>query len=157
MIDRFERFVLSISEIYHCWHKIAAAEMERYGLRGPHVVYLTTMYNHPEGLTASQLCTLCCRDKADVSRVTAAMEKQGLVARDMSSQNVYRSRLVLTEAGRTAAEHARKRAAVAVEHAGRGLTDEQRATFYHSLDLILTNLQAISEEGLPVGEQSDND
>lgn len=157
MIDRFERFVLSISEIYHCWHKIAAAEMENYGLRGPHVVYLTTMYNHPEGLTASQLCTLCCRDKADVSRVTAAMEKQGLIARDMSSQNVYRSRLVLTEAGRTAAEHARKRAAVAVERAGRGLTDEQRATFYHSLDLILSNLQAISEDGLPMGEQSDND
>ena len=47
MIDRFERFVLSISEIYRCWHKIAATEMENYGLRGPHVVYLTTLSNHP--------------------------------------------------------------------------------------------------------------
>lgn len=157
MIDRFERFVLSISEIYHCWHKIAAAEMEQYGLRGPHVVYLTTMSNHPEGLTASQLCTLCCRDKADVSRVTAAMEKQGLIMRDTSAQNVYRSRLMLTEAGRAAAEHARRRAALAVEHAGKGLSEEHRAIFYQSLDLILSNLQAISEEGLPRGEASADD
>lgn len=151
MIDRFERFVLSISEIYRCWHKIAAAEMEQYGLRGPHVVYLTTLYNHPDGLTASQLCTLCCRDKADVSRVTAAMEKQGLVQRMSGEKNVYRVRLTLTDKGREAADHVRSRARVAVQMAGGGLTDEQRKTFYDALEMITANLQEISEAGLPDG------
>ena len=149
MIDRFERFVLSISEIYRCWHKIAAAGMEQYGLRGPHVVYLTTLYNHPDGLTASQLCTLCCRDKADVSRVTAAMEKQELIYRLNSEKNVYRVRLALTAKGRQAADHVRSRASVAVQMAGNGLTDEQRKTFYDALELITANLQEISEDGLP--------
>ena len=149
MIDRFERFVLSISEIYRCWHKIAATEMENYGLRGPHVVYLTTLSNHPEGLTASQLCSMCCRDKADVSRVTAAMEKQGLLQRETGEKNVYRARLMLTEEGRKAADHVRSRASVAVELAGNGLTTEQRTTFYNALELIMTNLHQISEDGLP--------
>jgi len=157
MIDRFERFVLSISEIYRCWHKIAAVEMEPYGLRGPHVVYLTALYNHPEGLTASQLCAQCSRDKADVSRVTAAMEKQGLIVRDSSSVNVYRSRLVLTEKGIDAAMHVRERAALAVEKAGGGLTEEQRAIFYQVLETITTNLQLISEEGLPQLEKPGED
>ena len=149
MVDRFERFVLSISEIYRCWHKIAAAEMEQYGLRGPHVVYLTTLSNHPEGLTASQLCAQCCRDKADVSRVTAAMEQQGLIRRMSGEKNVYRVRLALTDKGLEAADHVRKRASVAVQMAGNGLTDEQRKTFYDALELITTNLQEISEAGLP--------
>ena len=149
MIDRSERFVLSISEIYRCWHKIAAAEMENYGLRGPHVVYLTTLSNHPEGLTASQLCTLCCRDKADVSRMTAAMEQQGLIQRESGEKNVYRARLSLTEKGREAADHVRRRASVAVQLAGNGLSEEQRRVFYDALELITTNLQDISEAGLP--------
>ena len=33
MVDRFERFSFAISEISRCWHKIAAEEMEAYGLK----------------------------------------------------------------------------------------------------------------------------
>lgn len=146
MIDRFERFSLAISEISRCWHKIAADEMEKYGLKGSHAVYLTTMCRYPDGITAARLCELCAKDKADVSRMMSIMEKKELVVKEGSS---YRAQLKLTPAGLEAAEHVRRRATVAVENASRGLTPERRAVFYEALELIVSNLQNICEEGLP--------
>ena len=42
-----------------------------------------------------------------------------------------------------------KLAAVAVELAGSGLTEEERETFYKALALITENLQRLGREGLP--------
>ena len=147
MIDRFERFSLAISEISRCWHKIAADEMEKYGLKGSHAIYLTTLCRYPEGITAARLCELSGKDKADVSRMMSIMEKKELVKKEGSS---YRARLMLTPAGMEAAEHVRSRATLAVEHASRGLSDERRAVFYEVLELIVSNLHNICEEGLPL-------
>lgn len=146
MVNRFERFSVAISDISRYWHKIAAEEMEKYGLKGTHSIYLTTLYRCPEGVTAARLCELCGRDKAEVSRTVATMENKGLIHRQGSS---YRALLILTEEGYRAAEHVRSRAALAVELAGKGLTDEQRASFYYALELITNNLQQVSEAGLP--------
>ena len=146
MIDRFERFSLVISEISRCWHKIAADEMEKHGLKGNHAVYLTTLYRFPEGITAARLSELCCRDKADVSRMMSIMEKKALVVKVGSS---YRAQLKLTDAGLEAAEHVRDRANIAVKNASHGLSEEKRAVLYEALELIMTNLQTICEEGLP--------
>ncbi|MBQ3100145.1 MAG: winged helix-turn-helix transcriptional regulator [Clostridia bacterium] len=148
MISRFERFSLSIFEISRCWHKIAADEMARYGLKGPHAIYLIAMNRNPEGLTSSQLTETCNRDKADVSRAMSAMEESGLVEKDLPG-NRYRARLKLTEEGREAALHICKRAAIAVEAAGKGMDDSQRKVFYETLELIASNLRELSEEGLP--------
>ena len=51
--------------------------------------------------------------------------------------------------GMDAAEHVRNRAALAVEIAGRALTDDTRAVFYDALDSITANLRKLDEEGLP--------
>lgn len=146
MVDRFERFSVAISDISRYWHKIAAEEMEKYGLKGAHSIYLTTMYRCPQGITAARLCELCGRDKAEVSRSVTLMEQKGLVKKEGSS---YRALLKLTEEGMLAAEHVRGRAALAVELAGTDLTDEQRTIFYNALEMITARLQKISEEGLP--------
>ena len=55
MIDRFERFSLAIFEISRYWHKLAAEELTKYGLKGPHATYLTVIYKYPEGITVPQL------------------------------------------------------------------------------------------------------
>lgn len=146
MVERFQRFSVAIADISRYWHKIAAEEMEKYDLKGTHSIYLTTLYRFPEGITAARLCELCARDKAEVSRTVAIMEKKGLIQKNGSS---YRALLHLTPEGIHASEHVRSRAAVAVELAGKGLSDEQRATFYYALELVAGNLQQISEAGLP--------
>lgn len=149
MVDRFERFSVAISAISRHWHKIASDEMDPYGLKGPHATYLVTISRHKEGITASQLCELCGKDKSDVSRTMSILEEKGLVQKDGPSQNRYRSRFILTDKGMAAAEHVCRRASLAVELAGKDLTDEKRAVFYEALDLIAGNLRELSKEGLP--------
>lgn len=149
MVDRFERFSFAISEISRYWHKLAADEMEKHGLRGPHSVYLLTMYRYPEGITASQLCEFCGKDKADVSRTMAIMEKKGLATKEGIHQNCYRGVFKLTDEGKIAAEQVRQRASLAVEIAGKDLTDENRVAFYEALGSIADNLRKLSQEGLP--------
>lgn len=149
MVDRFERFSLAVSEICRCWHKLAGEEMKKYGLKGAHATYLTTLYRFEDGVSAAQLCELCGKDKADVSRMMSIMEKKGLVTRPEAGAHPYRAPLKLTQEGRAVAEHVRQRVRVAVESAGRGIEQEHRAIFYDALETITANLLKLSREGLP--------
>ncbi len=151
MVERFERFSVAISEISRHWHKIAADEMEKHGLKGAHSIYLTTIFRYPEGVTATQLCELCGKDKSDVSRMMSIMEQKGLVKKEGVHQNLYRGVFKLTEEGRAAAEFVRSRARLAVEIAGEVLTEEKRAAMYDALELIAARLGEISRDGLPEG------
>lgn len=150
MLNRFARFSLSIAEIDRCWHKLAAEEMAKYGLNSPHAVYLTTLYQYSDGITAAKLGELCCKNKADVSRMISIMEQKGLIRRDAAGGNRYRARLLLTEEGKQAAEQVQGRAALAVELAGSGMTDGEREVFYRCLERITTNLRTLSKDGLPL-------
>ena len=149
MIDRFARFSLAISEIDRCWHKLAAEEMAKHDLNIAHAFYLTTLIQYPQGITAAKLSELCCKNKADVSRMISILEKKGLVRRETIAGKLYRAKLLLTEAGRQAAAHVWGRAALAVELAGSGMTDTDRETFYRCLEQITARLQVLSKEGLP--------
>lgn len=146
MDHRFERFSLAIFEISRCWHKLAADEMAKYGLKGPHAMYLVTIRRFPEGVTSAQLSELCGRDKADVSRAVSLLEKKGMIYRE---GNLYRALLKLTDRGREAAAHVGERAGIAVEYAGKGFPGEHREIFYQVLETITTNLQALTKEGIP--------
>ena len=149
MIDRFERFSLAISEISRYWHKLAAEELTKYGLKGPHATYLTTMYQYPEGITVPQLCEVCGKDKSDASRMISILEQKGLVTKQVVDGSLYRGKLRLTEEGKLAAEQVSQRASRAVEMAGKDLTDAERESFYKSLDSITANLRELCKEGIP--------
>lgn len=148
MIDRFEKFSSTISEIYRYWHKLAGDVMEHYGLKGPHAVYFTTMYKYPGGITATRLAEISSRDKSDVSRAVAEFEKKGFVEKLVVNKNYYRAPLKLTTAGRKVAECINDKAKAAVEMGGKGLSEEDRNTFYRALGLICSNLRTLAEEGL---------
>lgn len=149
MVDRFEHFSLAINEISRCWRKLAAEEMKRYGLKGSHATYLTTMYRFPQGISVPQLCELSGKDKSDASRMIAILEEKGLVTKQEVDGSLYRGLLLLTEEGRAAAEHVRRRAARAVEQAGGGLDDETREIFYRALDSITGRLTELTKSGIP--------
>lgn len=149
MIDRFERFSLAISEISRYWHKLAGEELTKYGLKGPHAIYLTAMHKCPEGITVPQLCEICGKDKSDASRMLSILEQRGLVKKQTLGGSHYRGKLQLTEEGKLAAEHVCRRASRAVEAAGRDLTEEEREIFYRSLDSITANLRELCKEGIP--------
>ncbi len=147
MVDRFQRFSFSLFEMTRCWHKLAAEEMGKYDLKGPYAMYLVVLQHKPEGLTAAQLCDLCGKDKADVSRSLSAMAEKGLLHKE--NGNTYRAKVTLTPLGNQAAEQVCRRASLAVELAGKDISDEDRAVFYRALTSITENLQHLSRQGLP--------
>ena len=148
MVGRFEIFTLGLSEITSSWNKIASDELKPFGLKGTYVIYLIALYKHPEGLTAANLSEMCNRDKAEVSRSIAALEKKELVKRENTTINGYRAKITLTQQGRTSTAAIRERVKLAVEKGGEGLTEEQRESFYTALEIICANLKKISKEGL---------
>ena len=148
MIGRFETFTLALSEITASWNKIAADEMKRFDLKGGYVVYLIALYKAPEGLTAKDLCDICSKDKAEVSRAICLMEKKEVVKRENITVNGYRAKITLTEKGKKFTKELRERVKLAVEKGGKGLTPGQREIFYEALSTISENLKEISKEGL---------
>jgi len=149
VIHRFERFASVIGMVHRCLNKIMTEEMIKYGLKGTYALYLSAMYRYKEGITAARLCEACDKNKAAVSRALAEMAEKGLIKRENTNSSSYRARITLTEKGKMAARHIRARAVIAVEMAGKGLTPDQRRIFYKSLELIASNLQIISEQGIP--------
>ena len=148
MVDRFERFTYAIIEINRYWHKIAADEMSKYGLKGPFAHYLITLYRYPDGVTSVQLGELCDKNKADVSRALAILEEKGLAVRETQNNSYYRAKIKLTAKGRAAAEQVQQIAERAVGIGGKGLTDEQRQIFYEALERIAANLRQVTLNGL---------
>ena len=144
-MDRFETFSLALFSISRCWNKIAGDEMKRFGLKGAHAFYLVTILSHDGVLTAANLCELCGRDKAEVSRGIAAMEKLSLLER--TGGNSYRARLKLTDAGLAAARSIQHTAASIVDYVGKDLTSENREVLYQSLAQISDNLEHFCREG----------
>lgn len=156
MLTRFETFILNITEIDLYWHRVASAAMKDYGLKGNYVIYFTRLHGHPEGVTAAQLAAECGKDKADVSRDIAVLEKLGLVRRLLRDGSAYRALLMLTERGRQLTAEIIRKAEQAVDCIGGGLTDEDRACFYRVLATISDNLQTLSQTGLPSSAGNDD-
>ena len=98
--------------------------------------------------TASELCTLCDKDKAAISRTVAELERDGMVVRQARNGSMYRAVLKLTPQGLEASRQVDGRAQFAVDRAGETLTDEERAVMYKTLAMIASNLQTICEDGL---------
>lgn len=148
MVSRYEIFSTVVSSLYHDIQRIERTEMAKYGLKGPHAQCLVIMARHPEGITSARLCEICERDKAAISRTVAELERAGLLTRQEQNGIHYRVPLMLTEAGRNAADDVNNVAGRAVEQAGAGLNNEQREVFYAVLGQIAQNLHTISRNGL---------
>ena len=149
MTTRFELFSASIYGIYRDILKIQRDEMIKHKLKGSYALYLTVLHHNPEGLTATQLCEVCDKDKAAISRVVAELEQKGLVTRISNNDTFYRAKLRLTENGRVIAEQVDRAASIAVEMATKGMSEEQRKTMYECLGLIAVNLRGICKNGIP--------
>ena len=149
MVERFEKFSYFISELSRLLHKIESEEMEVLGLKGTHSIYLIVLARFKGGITATELAKICGRDKADVSRAISALDEKSLIKKEASGKNNYRASLTLTDAGLSAAARLRARARLAVEYASAGVSDEDRAALYRSLEAICKNIQSLSEVGIP--------
>lgn len=140
MIQRFEAFLTGITLCYKYIQRIKSAEMTELGLKGTHVACLFYLHHHTDGLTAAQLCSLCCEDKATISRVVADLRSRGYI--QQAAGKNYRAPLHLTEDGMAVARQMDPLIESWVSIGGEGMTEQQREDFYGSLALISQNLRA---------------
>ena len=141
MDNRFENFTVTILKLNKLVHKIKLYEMEGYDLKAIHVMCVYYLAERGS-LTAGQLCKLTCEDKAAISRALATLREKGYVKGEGVRYNCL---YLLTEEGQELAGYINRKAAEAVESAGRGLTAEERSIFYKSLGAIAANLEKYYE------------
>ena len=154
MIERYEKFSFIISEIGKNLHKLSADEMKRFGMRGSWAKYLIALKLHPDGVTAGQLCDICDRNKADVSRAMSELESRGIVTRLEADAN-YRVRFLLTEHGRNISDSLSERASIAIASVS-SMTEEERNLLYRSLESISLNLEMLVKNGIPTKIKGDD-
>ena len=147
MLSRFEQFSGMISGIYRYIQKLERDEMEKQGYKGSFAQYLVTIHHYEDGITSAQLCEICDKDKAAVSRVVNEMETMGLVTR--ANEGRYRAKIRLTEKGQEAAQFVSSRARVAVNTVGSVLTDAERRSLYEILERVSGRIQVLTREGIP--------
>lgn len=145
MVGRFEQFCAAIVAIQRSIARIERMEMEKYGLKGPHAQCILMMGHSPEGITAAELCTACDKDKAAISRTLAELENEGMISRVDPNGKRYRSRLYLTERGRSVANHLDDQVHRAISQVSEGYDVETREIFVHVLNMIALNLQELSQ------------
>jgi len=155
MLTRYEQFSFMISCIYRHIQKLERDEMLKYGVRGAYAQYLVAMSRYPDGITSTQLCEVCERDKAAISRAISDMETSGLVERKGVGDSNYRAVLRLTRKGQRLARIVQERAQTAFDIAG--LSDEERTAFYAALEQIAHNLHAMSMKGIPDRQETEGD
>lgn len=142
MLSRFEQFAFIIAGIQREVQKIEREEMIKHGYRGAFAIYLAVLSHYDEGLTATEICEVCDKDKAAVSRIIAEMEDKGLVEREKNTDKIYRAKIFLTEKGKEIAEFVTKRAADVIRTVSDSIIAEsERELLYKMLDGIYKNLR----------------
>lgn len=144
-MDRYSKFTILVNKIVRNIHRIKCEETGKLGLKCTHVSCLYYLFRAEKPLTARELCEACGEDKAAVSRAVDYLGGEGYVRCENGGQKKYKSPIALTEKGREAGKILSDRVDSILIDASRGLTEENRAVFYESLDLISDNLQKICD------------
>lgn len=147
MFNRFEAFIITMNRINRSIQLIKNHEMEKYGLKGTHVMCLYQLKQYPQGLTATELATLCGEDKAAVSRSLAKLESKGMISftDDEEGKKRYRTVITLTEQGSKVCDQISQKIDEVLQVNSENISDEEREVFYRVFSSIASNLQNISK------------
>lgn len=142
MFNRFETFMTIMNQVNRGIQTIKNREMEAYGLKGTHVMCLYQLKQHPEGLTAKELATLCDEDKAAISRALAVIESKGLISfTDSEGKKRYRTVITLTDEGSKVCQQISQKIDELWKVYSKGISEEEREVFYRVFSTIVDNLQ----------------
>lgn len=140
MEERFETFTVLIAKISRNIRKIKNHEMEEYGLRSAHVSIIYFLYS-AGSLTATDLCERCEEDKATISRALEYLEDNEYIMCESNKVKRYKSPLMLTEKGNTVGKKIAAKIDYVLNEVCVGLTEEERISFYRSLNIINVSLE----------------
>lgn len=146
MVDRFEKLTIGVAQIYKSIQRIKKYQMNELGLKGTHVMCIYYLSNHPDGLTAADLCEICKENKAGISRILSELEHSGFIQYQSAHDKKYRAKAILTPEGQACASTVNDMILCATQKGGNGITEAEREVFYRVLFLISDNLNQLCAE-----------
>lgn len=146
MVNRFETFITMMNQINRSIQIIKNREMAKYGLKGTYVMCLYQLKKHTQGLTATELATLCDEDKAAISRSLSMLESKGLIAfTDVEGKKRYRTIITLTLEGREVCDKINEKIEELLQSNDAKISDKEREIFYQVLSAIADNLHTVGK------------
>lgn len=144
MDERFETFTVLLNRINRNIRKIKNEEMAKFELRSPHISCLYYLYISKE-LTSKDLCERCEEDKATISRSLDYLEKNDYLVCKSESKKRYNAPFELTEKGMRAGKRIADKITSVLDGISMGISDEDRAIFYRSLNIISENIDTVAK------------
>ena len=142
MINRFENFAAYIAQANKYILKIKSQGMERFGLKAAHLMCVYYLGKHEEGLTAGELAEYCMEDKAAISKSLSELKSKEFVMTDNGDgKKVYRSKYFLSPKGKSAFCEIKDTILHITELVAEGLSMEEGAILYRSLERVVNNLK----------------
>ena len=140
-LKRFEKFTQGIASCYKYILKLKSHEMSSFGLKASHVMCLFFLgQNRDTGLKSGELVELCREDKAAISKALSALKKQGYVYTKDGAIIKYRKKYFISDSGMEIYDKVCDIVESTVEKCSVGLSEDEIAVFYSSLDKITSNL-----------------
>lgn len=142
--ERFREFSGLVSRAEKALQRVKTENVKDYGLRGVHVSCLLALHERPEGLTATELASVCGVDRAQISRVTAELRGLDLVCEaSPGPRRRYRGALELTEEGRAAAAEMAGIVDEKLQRVSGDIPPEELTVFYRVLGAIVERLEKL--------------
>lgn len=142
--ERFREFSGLVSRAEKALQRVKTENVKDYGLRGVHVSCLLALHERPEGLTATELASVCGVDRAQISRVTAELRGLDLVCEaSPGPRRRYRGALELTEEGRAAAAEMAGIVDEKLQRVSGDIPPEELTVFYRVFGDIVERLEKL--------------
>ena len=142
--ERFREFSGLVSRAEKALQRVKTENVQDYGLRGVHVSCLLALHERPEGLTATELASVCGVDRAQISRVTAELRGLDLVCEaSPGPRRRYRGALELTEEGRAAAAEMAGIVDEKLQRVSGDIPPEELTVFYRVFGAIVERLEKL--------------
>jgi DNA-binding MarR family transcriptional regulator len=147
--ERFYLFTLLIDGIHKCIHKIKIDVAPEFGVKSVHIFWIYELRSHSEGLTAAELAAKSMISRSLVSRELEMLLDEGYVQMSETGHGKrknYNSRITLTEKGERLARSISEEGMQVQGRVAEGISPEELAAFYDTLQKIHANLRAVAEE-----------
>ena len=142
--ERFREFSGLVSRAEKALQRVKTENVKDYGLRVVHVSCLLALHERPEGLTATELASVCGVDRAQISRVTAELRGLDLVCEaSPGPRRRYRGALELTEEGRAAAAEMAGIVDEKLQRVSGDIPPEELTVFYRVFGAIVERLEKL--------------
>ncbi len=133
--ERFHDFVVGIHQLDNYIKSIEISVARNIGIKGVHALMIYSLYDLPEGLTASEIARKNGYNRSLVSREVNALCKEGIIRYNLKDGKTskYNAKIILTEKGRDIAKSFSEIGISAQDQVRGDISMEDLAVFYSVL------------------------